>query len=59
MMLNDAKAISTLPDCFEEVVVKGLSMNPDTTEAMVVGTAARQWTEGATDSINLGQVSLK
>ena len=32
-------------------------MNPDKTEAMVVGTSARQRTEGATGSIDLGGVS--
>ena len=60
--LSDTKAISTLRDCFEAVQhwldLNGLSMNPDKTEAMVVGTAARQPTVGATGSIDLGEVSL-
>ena len=33
-------------------------MNPDKTEAMVIGTAVRQRTEGAAGSIDLGGVSL-
>ena len=33
-------------------------MHSDKTEAMVTGTAARQRTEAATGSINLGQVKL-
>ena len=43
--LSDTKPISTLRDCFEAVQhwldLNGLSMNPDKTEAMVVGNAAR------------------
>ena len=61
IVLSDTKAISTLRDCFEAVQhwldLNRLSMNPDKTEAMVVGTAARQRTEGNTGSIGLG-VSL-
>ena len=36
----------------------GCTINSDKTEAMVVGTAARQRTEGAAGSIDLGRVSL-
>ena len=60
--LNDTKALSTLSDCFVVVQhwldVNGLSMNPDKTEAMVLGTAARQRSEGVTGSIDLGGISL-
>ena len=62
IVLSDTKATSTLCDCLEAVQrwleLNGLSKNPDKTEAMVVGTAARQRTEGATGSIALGGVSL-
>ena len=62
VVLNDAKATSTLRDCFAAVQhwfnVNKLSMNPDKTKAMVVGTAARRRTEGAIGSSNLAQVNF-
>jgi len=42
--LNDATSVSTLSDCFTAVQhwldLNGLSMNPDKTEAIVIGTSA-------------------
>ena len=49
-------------DCFEAVhrwfILNGLSLNPDKSEAIVVGTAARQRREGETSTIALGGNSI-
>jgi len=51
-----------LCNCFEAMQhwldVYGLSMNPDKTEAMFVGTSARQRTSYVTGTVDLGQVNL-
>ena len=53
--LNDSKVTLTLRDCFVTVQrwldANGLSMNPNKTKSMGVGTAARQRTEGDPGSI--------
>lgn len=61
--LKDDKAASTLAECTGAVQhwldINGLSMNPDKTEAIVIGTSARQRAEGPVDDVNLGGVSVK
>ena len=61
--LKDDKATQTLADCTSAVQhwldINGLSMNPDKTEAIVIGTSARQRTEGSVDSVDLGSVCVK
>lgn len=48
--------------CFEAVkgwfTLNGLSLNPDKSEALVIGTSARQRVEGAVDSVSLGSTSI-
>jgi Reverse transcriptase (RNA-dependent DNA polymerase) len=60
--LNDTKAASTFRNCFKAVQhwldLNGLFMDPDKTAAIIVGTTARQQTEGANVSINLSGISL-
>ena len=55
--LNDATSVSTLSDCFTAVQhwldLNGLLMNPDKTEAIVIGTSARQRAEGSSGTRTL------
>ena len=61
--LNDATSVSTLSDCFTAVQhwldLNGLSMNPDKTEAIVIGTSARQRAEGSPGTLDLQCVCVK
>jgi len=60
--LSDEKSIPTLTDCFHAVHhwldLNGLSLNPDKTEAIVIGTAARHRTEGNISVIDLKDVTV-
>ena len=60
--LNDATSVSTLSDCFTAVQhwldLNGLSMNPDKTEAIVIGTSTRR-AEGSSGTVDLQCVSVK
>ena len=61
--LNDASSTSTLSDCFNAAQhwldLNGLSMNPDKTEAIVIGTSARQRADSITSILDLQTVSVK
>lgn len=61
--LGDKNNIPTLMKCFEAVHhwldLNGLSLNPGKTEAIVIGTEARNRTEGDINAINLGDVAVK
>ena len=61
--LNDANSTSMISDCFGAVQhwldLNGLSMNPDKTESIVIGTSARQRVESPAGPIELGLVSIK
>ena len=61
--LTDTKLTSSLQNCFRTVQhwldINGLSMNPDKTEAIVIGTGARQRADGPARTIDLGCVSIK
>jgi hypothetical protein len=61
--LKDTKSTSSLQNCFRAVQhwldINGLSMNPDKTEAIVIGTGARQRADGPARTIDLGCVSIK
>jgi hypothetical protein len=60
--LNDVNSIPRLSVCFRAVQhwldLNGLSMNPDKTEAVVIGTGARQRTEGPVNTVDLGCASV-
>ena len=61
--LQNDNAASKLTDCTSTVQhwldLNGLSMNPDKTEAIVIGTSARQRTESLVANIDIGSVSVK
>jgi hypothetical protein len=61
--LSDDKKIPTLTKCFAAVHhwldMNGLSLNPDKTEAIVIGTGARNRTEGAITAVSLGDVTVQ
>jgi len=61
--LKDKGAISLLSDCFETVhwwfTLNGLSLNPDKSEAIIIGTGARQRSEGSLVVIDLGNVHIQ
>ena len=61
--LNDTKPLASLPNCFRAVQhwldINGLSMNPDKTEAIVIGTGARQRADGPVHTVELGCVNIK
>ena len=61
--LKDTKSTSSLQNCFRAVQhwldINGLSMNPDKTEAIVIGTGARQRADGPARTVDLGCVSIK
>jgi len=60
--LNDDRALSSLSDCFHKVhnwfSVNGLSLNPDKSEAIVIGTGARQRIEGPVAVITVGDAHI-
>ena len=60
--LNDAKTVPNLTDCFHAIHrwldINGLSLNPDKTEAIVIGTNARQRVEEPITTIDIGTVSI-
>ena len=60
--LNDAKTVPNLTDCFHAIHrwldINGLSLNPDKTEAIVIGTSARQRVEEPITTIDIGTVSI-
>jgi len=61
--LNNDKALSSLSDCFRKVhnwfSANGLSLNPDKSEAIVIGTGARLRSEGSLDAITIGDVNIR
>jgi len=63
LSLKDESAISLLSDCFESAhwwfTLNGLSLNPDKSEAIIIGTGARQRSEGSLEVINLGNVHFQ
>ena len=60
--LRDVKAIPTLTDCFHAVHhwldLNGLSLNPDKTEAIVIGTSARHRREEEIAAVELGDITV-
>jgi hypothetical protein len=60
--LKDTKAVPTLTECITDVHqwldLNGLSLNPDKTEAIVIGTAARQRADGPIAAVNIGTVCI-
>ena len=61
--LKDGNTQSTLTGCIGAVHhwldLNGLAMNPDKTEAIIIGTGARQRAEPAIDSIDIGSVTVQ
>ena len=61
--LKDTKSTSSLQNCFRAVQhwldINGLSMNPEKTEAIVIGTGTRQRADGPARTVDLGCVSIK
>lgn len=60
--LDGTNAELNINNCFEAVkgwfTLNGLSLNPDKSEAIVIGTSARQRVEGAISTISLGETSI-
>jgi len=60
--LKDERAISLRSECFESVhwwfTLNGLSFNPDKSEIVIIGTGARQQSEGSIEVIDLGNVHI-
>ena len=60
--LTDANTLPNLADCFHAVHrwldLNGLSLNPDKTEAMVIGTNARQRVEEPITAVDIGTVCI-
>ena len=60
---NDDRAMSSLSDCFRKVhnwfSLNGLSLNPDKSEAIVIGTGTRQRSEGSLDAITVGNTHIQ
>ena len=61
--LKDERAISSLYQYFKSVhwwfTLNGLSLNPDKSEAIIIGTDARQRSEDALGVIDLGDVHIQ
>jgi len=61
--LKNERTISLLSDCFESVhwwfTLNGLSLNPDKSEAIIIGTGARQRSEGFFEVIDLRNVHIQ
>lgn len=60
--LNDDQALPSLSNCCTEVynwfLLNGLSLNPDKSEAIVIGTGARQRSEGSLDYVAVGDTKI-
>jgi hypothetical protein len=60
--LDCSSAPTTVDSCFQAVqywfTLNGLSLNPDKSEAVVIGTGARQRAEGAINAMQLGDTSI-
>jgi Reverse transcriptase (RNA-dependent DNA polymerase) len=60
--LDGTSSLLTMNDCVDAVhrwfTLNGLSLNPDKSEAIVVGTAARQRRAGEISTITLGENSI-
>ena len=60
--LRDVEAIPTLTGCFHAVYhwldLNGLSLNPEKTEAIVIGTSSRHRREGEIATVQLGDVTV-
>jgi len=61
--LNHDNAMQSLSDCFNKIhhwfSVNGLSLNPTKSEAIVIGTDARQRSEGSIDEITVGDTLIR
>lgn len=61
--LNRDGSTSTMEGCFSAVhrwfTANGLSLNPDKSEAIIIGTGARQRVEEEIDSVPLGDVDIE
>jgi len=61
--LKDERAVSLLSDCFDPVLwwftLNGLSLNPDRSEAIIIGTGVRQRSEGSLKVIDIGNVHIQ
>ena len=62
LSLNSVNAQSAMDECFKAVhrwfALNGRALNPDKSEAIVVGTGARRRQEGAIGSVSLGGVNI-
>ena len=62
LVVYSVNAQSAMDECFKAVhrwfSLNGLSLNPDKSEAIVVGTGARRRQEGAIGSVSLGGVNI-
>jgi len=60
--LNSVNAQSAMDECFKAVhrwfAFNGFALNPDKSEAIVVGTGSRRRQEGAIGSVSLGGVNI-
>jgi hypothetical protein len=60
--LNSINADIDIAHCFEAIkawfTLNGLALNPDKSEAIVIGTSGRQRAEGAVNAVSLGSVSI-
>ena len=62
LALDGDNPLSVMDDCFKAVhhwfTLNGLALNPDKSEAIVVGTGARRRQEGTISSVSLGGTSI-
>ena len=62
LSLKSVDALSAMDDCFKAVhrwfALNGLALNPNKSEAIVVGTGARYKQDGEIHSVSLGSVNI-